>query len=95
MALSDGDIERIAQLLFEKIIAKQNQYYENEEISQEYHVYDDMGNITVVNEIQFLKYELERLNELESKYVEQEEFEKAAIIKNKINKIKLKIKKET
>jgi len=92
MALSDGEIERIAQLIFEKIIAKQNQYYENEEVSQEYHVYDDMGNVFIVNELQFLEYELERLNELESKYAEQEEFEKAAIIRNKINKIKLKIK---
>jgi len=90
MILPDGEIERIAQLLFEKIIEKQNEY---EAKNHQYVVYDEFGNSTTVSEHEFYRYELERLYELEKKYVEKEEYEKADIIKNKILKIKLKLSK--
>ena len=48
----------------------------------------------MVSEQEFFEYELDRLIDLERKYVEEEEFEKANIIKNKIRKVKLKIKKQ-
>jgi len=92
MTLSNGEIERIAQLIFEKLLKNQDKLNE-EEREEIYHIYDDLGNVSVVDEEIFLNYELERLNDLELKYVEKEEFEKADIIKNKINRIKLKIKK--
>lgn len=90
MILSDGEIERIAQLLFEKIIDNQNEY---EKTNHQYVIYDEFGNSTTVSEHEFYQYELERLYELEKKYVKQEEYEKADIIKNKILRIKLKLSK--
>jgi len=92
MTLSNSDIERIAQLIFEKLLNNQSKLNQ-EEPKEIYQVYDDLGNVSTVEEEIFLNYELERLDDLELKYVENEEFEKANIIKNKINKIKLKIKK--
>jgi CRISPR/Cas system type I-B associated protein Csh2 (Cas7 group RAMP superfamily) len=90
MTLSNSDIERIAQLIFEKLLNNQSKLNQ-EEPKEIYQVYDDLGNVSTVEEEIFLNYELERLDDLELKYVENEEFEKANIIKNKINKIKLKI----
>jgi len=94
MTLTDGDIERIAQLIFEKLLDKQKKFEEEEEIEQIYHIHDELGQIAVVSEQEFFEYELDRLIDLERKYVEEEEFEKANIIKNKIRKVKLKIKKQ-
>ena len=97
MPLNDNEIERLAQLIFEKLIEKErlfnDQELEETEDSQLYHVYDDLGNVSVVDETTFLNYELSRLNYLELEYVKDEEFEKANIIQNKIKKIKSKIKK--
>lgn len=92
MTLNNDDIERIAELIFKKLLAHQKDY-EEESIEQIYQVHDEFGNISTVNEKIFLEYELDRLSYLEDKYANEEEFEKASIIKNKINKIKLKIKK--
>ena len=95
MTLTDGDIERIAQLIFEKLLDKQKKFEEEEEeIEQIYHIHDELGQIAVVSEQEFFEYELDRLIDLERKYVEDDEFEKANFIKNKIRKVKLKIKKQ-
>jgi hypothetical protein len=91
MSLTDGDIERIAQLLFEKLVEKQSQ--ETDESTHQYIVYDEFGNSSSVSESEFFHYELERLYELENKYVGEEQYEKADIIKNKIRQIKLKLKR--
>ena len=88
MSLTDGDIERIAQLLFEKLLEKQSEQPDN--AAQQYVVYDEFGNSSSVSESEFFHYELERLYELENKYVGDEQYEKADIIKNKIRQIKLK-----
>jgi hypothetical protein len=92
MTLTDGEIERIAQLIFEKLLEKQKNF--EEETEQVYHIYDELGKVEIVSEQEFYEYELDRLIDLERKYVEDEEFEKANIIKNKIRKVKLKIKKQ-
>jgi len=90
MALTDGEIERIAQLIFEKLIDKQSQ--ENNETKHQYVIYDEFGNSSSVSESEFFHYELERLYELENRYVGEEQYEKADIIKNKIRQIKLKLR---
>lgn len=90
MALTDGEIERIAQLLFEKFLKHQEQF---EKENNQYVVYDEFGNNINVSEVEFYHYELERLYELEKKYVKNEEYEKADMIKNKILRIKLKLSK--
>jgi hypothetical protein len=90
MSLTDGEIERIAQLLFEKLV--ENQSKEQDNAVQQYVIYDEFGNSSSVSESEFFHYELERLYELENKYVGDEQYEKADIIKNKIRQIKLKLK---
>ena len=90
MILSDEQLDKIAQMLFEKLVDKQNEY---EKTNHQDVIYDDFGNSTMVSEHEFYQYELERLYELEKKYVKEEEYEKADIIKNKILKIKLKLSK--
>jgi len=90
MALTEGEIERIAQLLFEKFLQHQKTV---EKTGNQYMVYDEFGNSSIVSEAEFYYYELERLYDLENKYVESEDYEKADIIKNKILKIKLKLSK--
>jgi hypothetical protein len=90
MALTDGEIERIAQLIFEKLVDKQSQ--EGNESTHQYVIYDEFGNSSSVSESEFFHYELERLYELENRYVGEEQYEKADIIKNKIRQIKLKLR---
>lgn len=94
MPLTDGEIERIAQLLFEKLMGLDQNFKSTENESQNiYAIYDDFGDQKIVDEKTFLNFEIERLKILEDRYVEKEEYEKADIIKNKILKIKLKIHK--
>lgn len=94
MPLTDGEIERIAQLLFEKLMGLDQNLKSTENESQNiYAIYDDFGDQKIVDEKTFLNFEIERLKILEDRYVEKEEYEKADIIKNKILKIKLKIHK--
>ena len=71
MILTDGDIERIAQLIFEKLLDKQKKFEEEEEDTEQiYHIHDELGQIAVVSEQEFFEYELDRLIDLERKYVE-------------------------
>jgi len=91
MALTENEMDRIAQLVFEKLV---NYYKENEQESiNQYVVYDEFGNSSSVNEKEFYYYELERLYHLEKKYVDNEEYEKADMIKNKIRQIKVRLSK--
>ena len=91
MALTDGEIERIAQLIFEKLVDKQSK--ENNETTHQYVIYDEFGNSSSVSESEFFHYELERLYHLEKKYVDNEEYEKADMIKNKIRQVKIRLSK--
>jgi hypothetical protein len=90
--MTDKEIEKIAELLFKKLIDFQNEF-DNKPENISFHVYDDFGNSNTVDELTFFKYELDRLKDLENKYIENENYEKAAIIKNKLDKIKIKINK--
>ena len=89
--MTDGEIERIAQLVFEKLV----QYYKDneQETTQQYVVYDEFGNSSSVSEAEFYHYELERLYHLEKKYVDNEEYEKADMIKNRIRQVKIRLSK--
>ena len=90
--MTNEEIEKIAELLFKKMIDLQHEFDSNQtEVS--YQVYDEFGNSSKIDELSFFQYELDRLKDLENKYVEEENFEKAAIIKNKLNKIVIKINK--
>lgn len=89
MALSELEIEQIAELLFQKLIKHQDAY---EKENQTYIVSDEFGNNTQVSEIEYLGWEIYKLERLLQDYVEREQYEKADIIKNKIRKLRIKIK---
>lgn len=90
MNLSDKELQKIADILFDKLVKHQGSY---EKDTMQYMVYDDFGNSKVVSENEFYLNEIERLSELENRYAQDEEYEKADIIRNKIKKIKLKLNK--
>jgi len=90
--MTNEELEKIAELLFKKMIDLQHEFDSKpKEVS--YHVYDEFGNSNRVDELSFFYYELDRLKDLENKYIEEEKYEKAAIIKNKLDKILIKINK--
>jgi len=90
MNLTDEELQKIADILFDKLIKHQNSY---EEEVRQYMIYDEFGNSKTVSEKEFYLNEIERLQDLESGYAENEEYEKAKIVSNKIRKIKIKLNK--
>ena len=82
MALTEQEIEKIAELLF--------QFEKN---TRTFMVSDEFGNNTQVSEIEYYGYELHKLEKLLEEYVYNEEYEKADVIKNKIRLLRIKIKK--
>jgi len=90
--MTNEEIEKIAELLFKKMIDLQYEF-DSKQNEVSYHVYDELGNSSKVDELSFFHYELDRLKDLENKYIEEEKYEKAAIIKNKLDKILIKINK--
>ena len=90
MALTEQEIEQIAELLFKKLIKYQEQF---EKTTQSFMVSDEFGNNTQVSEIEFYGFELHKLEKLLETYVENEDYEKAEIIKNKIRILRIKINK--
>ena len=49
-------------------------------------------NLLGLSEEEYINYEIEKLKDLEQMHVKKENFEAAAIIQNKINKFKIKLK---
>ena len=90
MTLSDEELEKIADILFKKLIQNQESH---EKSQSQFIVNDEFGNSRTVSELEYYSFELHKLENLENRYAEMEEYEKAAIIKNKIRHIKAKIKK--
>ena len=90
--MTNEEIEKIAELLFKKMIDLQYEF-DSKQKEVSYHVYDELGNSSKIDELSFFHYELDRLKDLENKYIEEEKYEKAAIIKNKLDKILIKINK--
>ncbi len=90
MALSEQEIEKIAELLFKKLVTHQESYENN---TQTFMVSDEFGNSTQVSEIEYYGWELHKLENLLETYVDNEDYEKAEIIKNKIRILRLKINK--
>ena len=90
MTLKQHEIEKIADILFQKLIKNQESH---EKLHNQFIVNDEFGNSRNVSELEYYSFELHKLEKLENKYAEREEYEKAAVIKNKIRHIKDKIKK--
>lgn len=90
MALSEQEIKKIAELLFERLVKHQESF---EDQTKTFMVSDEFGNNAHVSEIEYYGYELHKLENILEKYVASEEYEKADIIKNKIRLLKIKINK--
>ena len=90
MNLSEEDINRLADALFERLM-KQQEKFEAEHNT--FIISDEFGNSKTVDEAQYLHFELVKLEELMHVYVQEEQYEKAEMLKNKIRIIRNKIQR--
>ena len=94
--MKDDAIEKLAQLLFDKIMEKQEQadIEYAEQIQQLYkngYIISDVTDKLGMNEEERLVGELARLQTIMMIFEDKEEYEKAAMILKKINKINNKL----
>jgi hypothetical protein len=90
--MTEKEIEKLAELITDKLIAKQQEYDEQFHIDLQETMMKDGGFVRQVSEEELLLAEIARLMTLLSSYEDKEQYEKAAIIKNKIDKLKTKLK---
>ena len=89
--MTDKEIDKLADLIADKLIAKQREYDEQFHIDLQETMEKEEGFIRQVSEEELILAEIARLMTLLSSYEEREQYEKAAIIKNKIDKLKNKL----
>ena len=89
--MTEKEIEKLAELITDKLIAKQQEYDEQFHIDLQETMMKDGGFVRQVPEEELLLAEIGRLMTLLSSYEDKEQYEKAAIIKNKIDKLKTKL----
>jgi hypothetical protein len=89
--MTEKEIEKLAELITDKLIAKQKEYDEQFHIDLQETMMKDGGFVRQVPEEELLLAEIGRLMTLLSSYEDKEQYEKAAIIKNKIDKLKTKL----
>lgn len=89
--MTEKEIEKLAELITDKLIAKQQEYDEQFHVDLQETMMKDGGFVRQVSEEELLLAEIARLMTLLSSYEEKEQYEKAAIIKNKIDKLKTKL----
>ena len=89
--MTEKEIEKLAELITDKLIAKQKEYDEQFHIDLQETMMKDGGFVRQVPEEELLLAEIARLMTLLSSYESKEQYEKAAIIKNKIDKLKTKL----
>jgi hypothetical protein len=89
--MTDKEIEKLAELITDKLIAKQKEYDEQFHIDLQETMIKDGGFVRQVPEEELLLAEIARLMTPLSSYEDKEQYEKAAIIKNKIDKLKNKL----
>ena len=89
--MTEKEIEKLAELITDKLIAKQQEYDEQFHIDLQETMMKDGGFVRQVSEEELLLAEIARLMTLLSSYEDKEQYEKAAIIKNKIDKLQDKL----
>ena len=85
--------ERVAQLVMIGLIEKQKEWDQQFTTDVNDMFSDGLGNVRMIDEEELLLAELARLMTLLSTYEEKEQYEKAAIVNNKIKKIQTKLNK--
>jgi len=89
--MTEKEIEKLAELITDKLIAKQQEYDEQFHIDLQETMMKDGGFVRQLSTEELLLAEIGRLMTLLSSYEDKEQYEKAAIIKNKIDKLKTKL----
>jgi len=83
--------EQVAEKVFKLLVEKQQEW--DQQFSSEVQVMFDSSNIKMANEEELLLAEIARLMTLLSSYEESQQYEKAAIIHNKIKILETKLNK--
>ena len=81
--MTEKEIDILARKIADKVLKAFTEYYDNHETLE----------VNRPTESEVIENELKRLNSLLSRYEEEEQYEKAAIIKRKIEIINKKYKK--
>jgi protein-arginine kinase activator protein McsA len=89
--MTDKEIDKLADLIADKLIAKQQEYDEQFHIDLQETMEKEGGFIRQVSEEELMLAEIARLMTLLSSYEDRELYEKAAIINRKINHLKNKL----
>lgn len=90
MNLSEEDIQKIADSLFKKLMEQQEKFDQENNI---FIVSDEFGNSKNVEEVEYLHFELMKLESLLDQYIKEEMYEKANVLNNKIRILRSKIEK--
>jgi hypothetical protein len=86
--MTEKEIDKLAELIADKLIAKQKEYDEQFHIDLQETMADGFGNVRRVSEEELLLSEIAKLMTLLSSYEAKEQYEKAAIVKNKLDQLK-------
>ena len=86
--MTNKEIDKLADLIADKLIAKQKEYDEQFHIDLQETMADGFGNVKRVSEEELLLSEIAKLMTLLSSYEAKEQYEKAAIVKNKLDQLK-------
>jgi hypothetical protein len=86
--MTEKEIDKLADLIADKLIAKQKEYDEQFHIDLQETMTDGFGNIRRISEEELLLSEIAKLMTLLSSYEAKEQYEKAAIVKNKLDQLK-------
>jgi len=89
--MTNREINKLADLIADKLIAKQKEYDEQFHIDLHQTMSDNMGSARTVSQEELLLAELARLMTLLSSYEDKEQYEKADIIRNKLRIINRKL----
>ena len=89
--MTEKQMEKLANLIVDKLLANQKEYAEQFHVDLQATMKDNLGNARHVAEEELLLAEIARLMTLLSSYENKEQYEKAAIIKNKIDMLKTKL----
>jgi len=90
--MTEKEMNQLADIIVDKLIEKQKEYDEQFHIDIQETMMKDGGYIRQLSTEELLLAEIGRLMTLLSSYEDKEQYEKAAIIKNKIDKLKNKLK---
>tara|TARA_R100000734_G_scaffold18416_1_gene15343 strand:+ start:1005 stop:1283 length:279 start_codon:yes stop_codon:yes gene_type:complete len=85
--MTDKQINKLADLIADKLIAKQKEYDEQFHVDLQQVMSDNMGSARQITQEELILAEMARLMTLLSSYEEREEYEKASVIKNKLDKL--------